>query len=207
MVSLLRQRGIQNPALLQAFSDVPREQFVLPEQLSSAYADSALPIECGQTISQPFIVALMIDAARINPEDHVLEVGTGSGYAAAILSRMARSVISLERIPELADLAQNRLQAGGYDNVEVKCCDGTLGWPQAAPYQAILVAAAAPEVPRTLCDQLTIGGRLIIPAGPDPNHQQLLCVTRTGPQQFKEKILDQVRFVPLIGEAGWDEED
>jgi protein-L-isoaspartate(D-aspartate) O-methyltransferase len=160
--------------VLQAMRAVPREAFVPEELAEFAYMDGPLPIGEGQTISQPFIVGLMAELAGPGPEDKVLEVVTGSGYAAAVMSRMAARVYTIERHPELAETALRRLERLGYDNVEVRCGDGTLGWPEAAPFDAIVVAAGGPEVPRALCEQLQVGGRLVIPVSVDGAGQKLL---------------------------------
>lgn len=195
-------RGINDARVLAAMRAVPREAFV-PETLAEfAYDDSPLPIEAGQTISQPFIVALMIAAARIGPEDRVLEVGVGSGYAAAVMSRIARRVHAIDRHAELADLARGRMGKLGYDNVVIRTGDGTRGWPENAPFDAILVAAGGPELPRPLCAQLAIGGRMVIPLG-DADEQVLTRVTRTGEASYEREPLEPVRFVPLIGRHGW----
>ncbi|MDT8399617.1 MAG: protein-L-isoaspartate(D-aspartate) O-methyltransferase [Pseudomonadales bacterium] len=204
-LQLLKNRGIVDAAVLRAMSTVPREQFVGMDLSEFAYDDTPLPIEEGQTISQPYIVALMTEALKLSPDDTVLEVGTGSGYAAAILSRVARQVYSIERHRSLAHLARTRLSRLGYDNVQVLCGDGTLGWPEHAPYDAIVVAAGGPEAPRSLIEQLAIGGRLVIPAGPSQSGQKLLRLTRTSAEEVEIEELGSVRFVPLIGEQGWQE--
>jgi protein-L-isoaspartate(D-aspartate) O-methyltransferase len=194
-------RGVSNPDLLAAMQRVPRERFV-PESLAEcAFADRPLPIAAGQTISQPYIVAVMIEAAAVGRKDRVLEVGTGSGYAAAVLGELVDHVYTIERHAELADLARERLGSLGYTNVDVRTGDGSLGWPEAAPFDAILVAAGAPEVPDALRRQLRIGGRLVIPVG-EYEDQRLVKLTRTGPDDFTEEDLGGVRFVPLVGEHG-----
>jgi protein-L-isoaspartate(D-aspartate) O-methyltransferase len=198
----LRARGIDDPLLLEAMGTVPREAFV-PEHLQEfVYEDSALPIESGQTISQPYIVARMIELAEINPGDKVLEVGAGSGYAAAVMSRMANKVFAIERHEELAKLAAARLKRLGYANAEIICADGTKGLPEEAPFQAIIVSAGGPHVPEALKQQLAIGGRLIIPIG-QFGFQTLIRVRRTGKDSFEEEDFGAVAFVPLIGEEGW----
>ena len=198
-------RGVRDPRVLKAMREVPREAF-LPESLQEfAYEDSPLPIAEGQTISQPYIVALMIESAEVRPGDKVLDVGTGSGYAAAILSRIAESVFTIERHRPLVDDARRRFARLGYRNIEVRHGDGTLGWPEAAPFDAILVAAGGPEVPETLRRQLTIGGRMIIPVGKLGEVQELVKVVRDGPNQFHEEDLGPVTFVPLIGAEGFAE--
>lgn len=195
-------RGIEDPAVLAAMRAVPREAFV-PEGLREfAYEDSPLPIEAGQTISQPYIVALMIEAAGIGADDRVLEIGVGSGYAAAIASRIARRVHAIDRHAELADLARARMARLGYDNVVIRAGDGTRGWPENAPFDVILVAAGGPEIPRPLCRQLAIGGRLVIPVG-DADQQRLVRVVRTSDDDYEDEDLGRVQFVPLIGAHGW----
>jgi len=196
-------RGVRDENTLRAMRMVPRERFV-PEHLAEfAYEDSPLPIDEGQTISQPFVVALMIDALDLLPGDRVLEIGAGSGYAAAVLSRIAAEVFAVERHASLADLARTRMEAIGYDNVRILCGDGTLGWPEHAPYDAILVSAGGPSVPQSLLEQLAIGGRLIIPVGSEARSQELMRITRTGEHKFDEESLGRVQFVPLIGSEGW----
>jgi protein-L-isoaspartate(D-aspartate) O-methyltransferase len=169
----LKGRGLTDPRLLEAFAEVPREQFVPPSLKQWAHTDRPLGIECGQTISQPYIVALTVDKLGLQGPEKVLEIGTGSGYAAAILSRLAASVVSVERLPELAESARERLQKLGYHNVRVVCADGTLGYAPEAPYEAIAVAAGGPVVPESLKEQLAMGGRLVIPVG-DEEEQVLL---------------------------------
>ena len=196
-------RGIHDPRVLDAMRSVPREAFV-PERLAEfAYEDGPLPIEAGQTISQPYIVALMIEAAKIDHDDRVLEIGAGSGYAAAVMSRIGRRVHAIDRHAELADLARGRMARLGYDNVVIRTADGTSGWPENAPFDVIMVAAGGPEVPQPLCRQLAIGGRLIIPVG-DVDQQSLIRVTRWGDEDYRREDLGPVRFVPLIGAHGWN---
>jgi len=196
-------RGVRDRRVLDALLAVPREVFV-PERLHEfAYDDTALPIEEEQTISQPYIVALMAEALEIGPDDRVLEVGAGSGYAAAVLSRIAREVYAIERHVALAELARERMRRLGYANVHIIHGDGTLGWPEHAPYDAIAVAAGGPDVPPALRSQLAPGGRLVIPIGTDPRLQELVRVRRTGPDEFKRESLGAVRFVPLVGAQGW----
>lgn len=199
-------RGIKNPAVLKAMRQVPREAFILPKFKSYAYDDGPLPILAGQTISQPYVVALMIDKLNLGSTDKVLEIGTGSGYAAAVLSRIAGWVYTVERIAELVEFARKNLAVCGYNNVLIRHGDGTTGWPEHAPYDGIIVAAGGPKIPATLRNQLAIGGRLIIPVGDDPRAQRLIRITRTGPQAFHKENLSHVRFVPLIGEQGWGKE-
>lgn len=198
----LRRRGVRDPRVLAAMAAVPRELFVTPSTVAMAYDDTPLPIEYGQTISQPFIVAYMTEALQLEPGDVVLEVGTGSGYAAAVLSMIAGRVYTVERVPQLAETARERLATLGYRQVEVKCGDGTLGWPEHAPFQAIVCAASGPTVPQSLLDQLDILGRLVMPIE-TPHGQTLVRVTRRSRTEFTTVDLGAVRFVPLIGEQGW----
>ncbi len=199
-------RGVDQPNLIDAMRQVPRERFVPAKHRLHAYADAALPIADGQTISQPYVVALMIEALKLDNSAEVLEIGTGSGYAAAVLSRMVAQVDTVERIATLADTARQRLMALGYDNVRVHVADGTLGWETNAPYDGILVSAGGPHVPQPLLDQLAIGGRLLIPVGDDPGKQYLICVERKGEREFVRTDLGKVKFVPLIGKQGWEAE-
>jgi protein-L-isoaspartate(D-aspartate) O-methyltransferase len=201
----IRARGIEDPAVLHAMLTVPREAFVPEELRERAYTDAALPIPDGQTISQPYIVALMAAALRLKPTERVLEIGTGSGYAAAVLSRIAGEVYTVERHETLAHAARERLNALGYGNVRVAHGDGTLGWPEHAPYDAITVAASGPQVPETLRAQLKIGGRLVMPKGSSRIEQKLVRVTRTGEDEYAEESLVTVSFVPLIGREGWED--
>jgi protein-L-isoaspartate(D-aspartate) O-methyltransferase len=207
MVELqLRRRGISDPRLLRAFLDVPREEFVPADERRFAYEDSPLPIPEGQTISQPFVVAVTASALRLRPTDRVLEVGTGSGYAAAVLSRLAAEVYTVERHAPLATEATVRLERLGYSNVHVRYADGTLGWPEHAPFDAIAVAAASPEVPRPLLEQLAVGGRLVIPVG-SAQSQVLTSVTQPSAGVFRSEAIMPVQFVPLIGAQGWADHD
>lgn len=196
-------RGIRDPRVLAAMRTVPRERFVGAGMEEHAYEDSPLPIGADQTISQPYIVALMAQAAEIAPGDRVLEVGAGSGYAAAVLSRLAGRVVAIERHASLAGEARERLAALGYDNVAVHVGDGSTGWPGDAPYDAILVAASAPEPPPALCAQLAIGGRLVVPVDAGDDHQRLRRLRRIDEERFDHEDLGAVRFVPLIGAQGW----
>ncbi|MGH8085671.1 MAG: protein-L-isoaspartate(D-aspartate) O-methyltransferase [Lysobacter sp.] len=199
-------RGIRDAAVLAAMRTVPREAFVEPGMEEFAYEDSPLPIGEKQTISQPYIVALMIEAAEIERDDRVLEVGAGSGYAAAVMSRIAAQVNTIERHASLAEQAQQRFDQLGYDNIELRIGDGTRGWTEAAPFDAIVVAAGAPEPPPALREQLAIGGRLVIPVGGGLFGQRLRRITRTGEDRFEQDDLGGVTFVPLIGEQGWAED-
>jgi protein-L-isoaspartate(D-aspartate) O-methyltransferase len=206
MVDLrIARRGIGDARLLAALLLVPREQFVPAALAEFAYADAPLPIEAGQTISQPFIVASMIEAAEVRPHDKVLEVGTGSGYSAAVLGRLARQVHTIERLDELVELSRAQFQRLGCTNIELRSGDGTLGWLAAAPFDAILVAAAGPEVPAPLKSQLALGGRLVMPLdiGGEGDEQRLVKVVRTGAAEYDQQLLGHVRFVPLIGRHGW----
>ncbi|ACP22035.1 L-isoaspartyl protein carboxyl methyltransferase protein (plasmid) [Sinorhizobium fredii NGR234] len=201
----LVRRGITDARVLAAMRAVPREAFVEDGFQEFAYEDSALPIAAGQTISQPYIVARMAEAAEIEPDDSVLEVGAGSGYAAAVLSHLAERVFAIERHRTLAETASARLLKLRRSNVDVRASDGTKGWPERAPFDAILVAAGGPVVPRALKEQLEIGGRLIIPVGRQEQAQRLLRITRTAANRYEEEDLGGVLFVPLIGEGGWSE--
>ncbi|MDK9557034.1 protein-L-isoaspartate(D-aspartate) O-methyltransferase [Marinobacter sp. M216] len=196
-------RGISSPLVIEAMRRVPREKFVTRSMMDCAYDDGPLPIGAGQTISQPYIVALMADALDLKGGEVVLDIGTGSGYAAAVLASIAARVFSIERIPELADAAAKTLAAEGYDNVVVRCGDGTLGWPEQAPFDGICVAAGAPVVPESLKQQLSIGGHLVIPVGSVHTVQSLRRITRVSDTEFRSENLGDVRFVPLLGEQGW----
>jgi protein-L-isoaspartate(D-aspartate) O-methyltransferase len=199
----LEGRGITDRYILDAFREVPREQFIGRDYAHLAYGDHPLPIEAGQTISQPYIVALMIQAAAIKPGDTVLEVGAGSGYAAAVISRIADKVVGMERQHDLVDAARERLSRLGYDNVEIVEGDGTRGRTEEAPFDAILAAASGSHVPAPLVEQLAPGGRLVMPVG-DPGWVQVLIkVTKQEGGILRQENLGGVRFVPLIGEVGW----
>jgi protein-L-isoaspartate(D-aspartate) O-methyltransferase len=201
----LAARGIRQPGVLRAMGEVPREAFVPGDLAHLAYADMPLPIGQEQTISQPYIVALMTEALELTPEARVLEIGTGSGYAAAVLSRIAAEVYTVERHEALARQALDRYLRLGYDNIHVLHGDGTLGWPEHAPYDGIVVTAGGPQVPEPLLSQLDIGGHLVIPVGSTLLTQDLVRVTRTVEDKYHRESLGGVRFVPLVGEAGWQE--
>lgn len=202
----IERRGIGDPRLLAAFREVPREAFVPDRLAGMAYEDTPLPIEADQTISQPYIVALMIDAAGIKPGAKVLEIGAGSGYAAAVMGRIAAKVVAIERHAELAHLAARRMAGLGYGNVRILEGDGSAGLASDSPYDAILAAASGSHVPEALKRQLAIGGTLVMPVGEPGAVQSLVMVTRTGEDDYRTEELGAVRFVPLIGAQGWDEE-
>ena len=199
----LRRRGITEPHILDAFRAVPREEFISPEYRHLAYGDHPLPIQANQTISQPYIVALMIQAAGIKPGDKVLEVGAGSGYAAAVISRIAARVIGIERQHGLVEVARDRLRRLGFDNVEIVEGDGTRGCREQAPFDAILAAASGSHVPRPLVEQLAPDGCIVMPVGEPGWVQELVKVTKQEDGMLRQENLGGVRFVPLIGEEGW----
>ena len=199
----LKRRGISEPEILDAFRAVPREAFVREALVDQAYGDHPLPIEAGQTISQPYIVALMIQAADIRSGAKVLEVGAGSGYAAAVISRIAARVVGIERQHDLVEVARERMRRLGYDNVEIVEGDGTRGWPEHAPYDAILAAASGSHVPKPLVEQLAPGGSIVMPVGDPGWVQKLVKVTKGEDGTLEHSDLGAVRFVPLIGEEGW----
>jgi protein-L-isoaspartate(D-aspartate) O-methyltransferase len=199
----LEGRGISDPPVLAAMMDVPREEFVSKDFRDQAYDDYPLPIEEGQTISQPYIVAYMAEALELSRGDRVLEIGTGSGYSAAVISRIAAEVYTVERFDSLAETARERLLRLGFDNIRVLVGDGTLGWPEESPFDAIVVTACAPRVPEPLKSQLAVGGRLVVPVGPDRMVQTLVRVRRIGRAEYGQEHLLSVQFVPLIGAAGW----
>ncbi len=201
----IKARGVKNPLVLKAMQEVPRHEFVPESDRKQAYADRPLSIGRGQTISQPYIVAYMTERLRLCGGENVLEIGTGCGYQAAVLSLIAKTVYSIEVFPELAEQAQKNLRRLGYDNIEVTCGDGTLGWPEHAPYDGIIATASGPDVPEPLKEQLRTGGRLVMPVGEYRFGQYIVRVTRGSGDNFhKERLLD-VAFVPLIGEYGWPE--
>jgi protein-L-isoaspartate(D-aspartate) O-methyltransferase len=193
----LRRRGIMDAAVLRAMDEVPREHFVLPGDVEAAYADHALPIDCGQTISQPYVVAYMTEQLAVEPQHIVLEVGTGSGYQAAVLSRLAREVVSVERYRTLAETARRRLATLGFGNVEVVVGDGLSGVPEKAPFDRILVTAAAEDVPQALVDQLAPDGIMVLPLGRHRGPQSIVKLTRTDSGLRRENLIG-VRFVPLL---------
>jgi protein-L-isoaspartate(D-aspartate) O-methyltransferase len=197
----LRARGVRDERVLAAFREVPRELFVEPGLEEFAYTDAPLPIGESQTISQPYVVALMVEALDIRPSDRVLEVGAGSGYAAAILSRLASEVYAIERHPSLAGEARERIERLGYDNVKIRAGDGTLGWPEAGPFDAILVSAGGPDIPLALLEQLAPGGRIVIPVG-TYHEQTLIRITESPDGRLMTQNLGPVMFVPLIGQPG-----
>ena len=204
LVRRLVDQGIRDPRVLAAFARVPRSFFVPDDARDEAEADRPLEIGCGQTISQPYVVAAMIEALDMTGRERVLEVGTGSGYATAILAEMmpvGAEIRSVEIIPELADRARRVLAELGYGNVQMRLGDGALGWPEAAPFDAILVSAAPSEVPPALLDQLAPGGRLVLPVGPSPEQQELQLWRRVPSGRLEKRGLMQVRFVPLTGSS------
>lgn len=198
----LAARGIRDPSVLAAMETVPRELFVPTNLRASAYDDGPLPIGEGQTISQPYIVAFMAEALELTADDRVLEIGTGSGYGAAVLGRLAARVITIERFARLTEQARLALTEAGIDNVEIHTGDGSLGHPAAGPYDAIVVTAGGPDVPRTLKAQMAPGGRLVMPIGESRLSQDLVRLRKTN-QDFVKDWLAPVRFVPLIGVEGW----
>jgi protein-L-isoaspartate(D-aspartate) O-methyltransferase len=198
-------RGVTDPAVLNAFRSVPRELFVPPEQTPRAYENSALPIGHGQTISQPLMIGIMLQALEASPGQKVLEVGTGSGYQAALLARMGLKVFTVERIPALAEAARSRLERLGLQDVEVVVADGSRGLPEHAPFDRIIVACAAPDIPDALAGQLAEGGILVAPVG--SRFSQRLCIVRRQEGKLSVEYGDECVFVPLIGQQGWPEEE
>lgn len=203
LVTQIRREGVDDALVLNAMRLVPREKYVPKHLQEFAYDNCPLPIGTGQTISQPLIVAMMAAALQLEPGDRVLEIGTGSGYAAAVLAKVVFQVYTVERHRELAENARQRFREQGFKNLHVKIGDGTLGWPENAPFDAIAVTAGAPEVPQPLLDQLRVGGRLVIPVGHDRMSQQLVRVCKQGVSEYRSEPLADVRFVPLIGAGGW----
>lgn len=199
--SQIAQRGIRDERVLDAMRTVPRDLFIPPDQVAYAYEDRALPVGMGQTISQPYIVALMTESLQVGPSHRVLEIGTGTGYQSAVLATLAGHVYSIERLKALSVLAQQRLESLGFDNVTVRIGDGSIGWPEEAPFDRIIVTAAAPTITQPLVDQLAEGGRLVIPVG-DEGTQQLTTVERHH-GKIVERPSIAVRFVKLIGESGF----
>jgi len=199
----LKSRDITDSRVLEAMGEVPREEFIPEEMAGMAYRDGPLPIGEEQTISQPYIVALMIQALEVSEQDTVLEIGTGSGYAAAVLSRIAGRVYSVERHLKLGEAAIERFNRLGYDNIFVKIGDGTLGWEEHAPYDAIVVTAGSPEIPVSYVEQMKIGGRLVIPVGRMRDMQELVRARKVSEGEITEEPITGVRFVPLVGAAGW----
>lgn len=205
LMRFLEQRGIDDDNVLEAMSRVKRELFVTASLAARAYDDNALPIDCNQTISQPYTVAFMTSKLNVKPDDKVLEIGTGSGYQAAVLFYLGAKVFSIERIPELYEKTRKLLKELGIQ-VNVKLGDGTIGWSEYAPYNGIIVTAAAPKIPAKLKEQLAIGGRLVVPVG-DKDYQTMYTITRVDEENYTEKAEDTFKFVPLIGKEGWKEKE
>jgi protein-L-isoaspartate(D-aspartate) O-methyltransferase len=202
MVKTIEREGIHDKLVLDSMAIVPRHLFVSPEQRGAAYENRPLPIGSGQVISQPSLVARMVEAARVNSSSIVLEIGMGSGYAAAILSRIAKKVYTVERIATFVESAKGRFLELGYDNIEAKCDDGSLGWVEKAPFDAIIVSAGAPSIPQCYVDQLKVGGHLVIPVGGRID-QDLVCLHKKEDGSCSQEMIEYVRFVPLIGQEGW----
>ncbi|MCX7878344.1 MAG: protein-L-isoaspartate(D-aspartate) O-methyltransferase [Ignavibacteria bacterium] len=200
LIATLRKKGIRDEKVLKAIYQVPREKFISPALRKYAYDDNALPIECAQTISQPYTVAYMTEQLNVKSGDKVLEIGTGSGYQSAILAKMGAEVYSVERIKKLHEKARKLLSELGY-NVRLKLDDGTIGWEEFAPYDRIIVTAGAPEIPESLLKQLKTGGRIVIPVG-SAEHQRLYVIDKTV-KGYSRKVFHHFRFVPLIGKEGW----
>lgn len=201
----LLDRGIRDPRVLDAFASVPRHEFVPTPKQAEAYADAPLEVGHGQTISQPYVVALTVEALRLHGPERVLEIGTGSGYAAAILGHLCHAVYTVERLKPLATAARERLSRLGFHNVHVRHGDGSLGWPEEAPFDAIVVSAAGPQVPQALLEQLAPHGRLLMPVGTLDGRQELMCISKWSDDSVRSQSLGGVRFVPLIGEQGFPE--
>jgi protein-L-isoaspartate(D-aspartate) O-methyltransferase len=202
----LQRRGIRDQRVLEAMATTPREAFVPGVPPSLAYDDRALPIDAGQTISQPYMVARMTELLRVEPGDRILEVGTGSGYQAAVLAKLGAKVTTIERLPDLAEAARERLRGLGIEGVDVRVGDGSTGDPEGAPWDGIVVTAGAPSIPVELREQLAVGARLVIPVGPH-YQQDLIVVERRGPTDWEEWSDGAVIFVPLVGEGGWSESE
>ncbi len=203
----IEARGVRDPLVLAAMRRVPRELFVPKKLRQAAYEDNPLPIGSGQTISQPYIVAFMVEALALRGGEKVLEIGAGSGYAAAVLAEIAGEVFTIERIGQLAEMAATNLEQAGCNNVHVRHADGTEGWVDEAPFDAILVSAGAPDIPKSLERQLAVGGRMVVPVGENPRAQELIRVTRVDEDEFEQEDIADVRFVPLIGKEGWESTD
>jgi protein-L-isoaspartate(D-aspartate) O-methyltransferase len=198
----IEARGIRNPRVLAAMQEVPRHLFIPPPYDRSAYEDCPLPIGNGQTISQPYIVALMTELLKPEPSDNVLEIGTGCGYQSAILAQLVNKVTSIERIPAVAELARSNLTALGFSNIEIITADGTLGYPENAPYNGIIITAATPSIPKPLLAQLADNGRLVAPVGGREVQELVVLSNQNG--RISQELHGGVRFVPLIGEHGWE---
>jgi protein-L-isoaspartate(D-aspartate) O-methyltransferase len=200
----IEARGVHDPRVLSAMREVPRHLFIPPPYDGNAYEDSPLPIGNDQTISQPYIVGVMTELLHAKPSDNALEIGTGTGYQAAVLSRIVKRVTTIERIPAVAELARHNLTTLHFDNVEIIVGDGSLGYPKNAPYDEIIITAATPEIPQPLIDQLAEGGRMVVPAG-SRDIQELITLHKQGGKVNRQSH-GGVRFVPLIGEHGWNED-
>lgn len=203
----IEARGVRDPLVLDAMRKVPRELFVPKDMRDEAYEDRPLPIGARQTISQPYIVAFMVEALALRGEEKVLEIGAGSGYAAAVVAEIADEVYTVERIGQLAERAADNLARAGCDNVHVRHADGTEGWKDEAPFDAILVSAGAPDIPKSLMRQLKVGGHMVIPVGRDQGAQELIRITRVDEDEFEREDIADVKFVPLIGKEGWESKD
>ena len=199
----LKGRGLSDARVLEAMTKVPRHFFVDEAQAAQAYLDSPLPIGYGQTISQPYIVALMLEALRLAPTDRVLEIGSGSGYQTAILAELAAEVLAVERIEAIFHKGRENLARLDFPNIQLKLDDGTLGWPELAPFEAVIVAAGGPRIPQPLVDQLSPGGRLVVPIGPTEKSQKLTLITKDADGNINRSTLGDCRFVALVGRHGW----